>query len=196
MNILKSINNVKREENLQKFERFQSTLDFEINRDIKEILIGYNVAKPVRSFYKKENAEFDLNYLFGFSERAYEDFASNYETYSHRMPKEMFPIGNIDGGDLLCINKITGEVYYWFHEEDDWGLADNEKYPTKVGNNLNELLESLMESARSTKEEIERAKRGGGRKFISAIGLELLNKDRAKRGLPPLTMEEALANKK
>jgi hypothetical protein len=161
MNILKSINKVEREENLKKFEQFQSKLYFEINQNIKEILINYNVAEPLRTFYKKEKVEFNLNYLFGFSEKDYEDFINNYETYLQRMPKEIYTIGNIDGSDLLCINKITGEVYYWFHEEDDWGLEDNKKYPTKIGNNLNELLESLIESVEPTKEEIERAKREG-----------------------------------
>jgi hypothetical protein len=74
MNILKSINKIESEENLKKFEQLQSKLDFEITQDVKEVLIDYNVAKPLRTFYKKENVEFDLNYLFGFSERDYEDF--------------------------------------------------------------------------------------------------------------------------
>jgi hypothetical protein len=161
MNILKSINKRERAENLKKFEQFQGELDFEINRDIKEILIDYNVAKPLKTFYKKENVEFNLDYLFGFSKKDHEDFVHNHKTYLQRMLQEMYPIGTIDGGDLLCINKITGEVYYWFHEEDVWSLAGNKKYPTKVGNNLNELLESLIEPARPTEEEIERAKREG-----------------------------------
>ena len=99
------------------------------------------------------------------------------------------PIASVDGGDWLCINKITGKVYYWFHEENDWGLEGNNKYPTLVSENLNDFIEKLTPTPLPTKEEIKRAI-ASGKVTITPKSVELKNAMRAKEGLPPLTFEE------
>ena len=76
---------------------------------------------------RKKKLNFNLAYLLGFSNKEFENFKSVYTIYLKRMPENMLPIGIIDGGDLLCMDNKTGEVYYWFHEEDDWGFEGNKK---------------------------------------------------------------------
>lgn len=197
MNKLISLDRVDRGSNKEKLLSFENNFQLTINNVFADILINYNVAKPRLSFFKNNNGlEFNLNYFFGFSDDKLKDFTETYKSYLTRMPEEMIPLGAIDGGDLLCLNNETGEVYYWFHEENDWGLEGNTKYPTKVGLSLGDFLEALVPLEKPTDQEIERAKKEGQRLSISPIGLELLNKDRAKRGLPPLSMEEAMANKR
>jgi preprotein translocase subunit Sss1 len=195
MNILKSINPINRSENKGTFENIQNSLDFIINESFKNILLNYNVVKPLKTYYKNNGIEFNLNYFFGFSEKYYEDFMYNYKIYLGRMPEELYPIGSADGGNLVCINKETDEIYFWFHEEDDWGMEGIKKHPNKIARNINECLKYFIMAEKPTKEEIDRAKREGGRISITLIGLELLNNDRMKRGLKPLSMGEALENK-
>jgi len=101
----------------------------------------------------------------------------------------LMPIASVDGGDWLCINKITGKVYYWFHEENDWGLEGNNKYPTLVSENLNDFIAKLTPTPLPTKEEIKRAI-ASGKVTITPKYVELRNAMRAKEGLPPLTFEE------
>jgi hypothetical protein len=192
MNILKSINTINKIENEKTFENIQKGFEFIINESFKNILINYNAAKPLRTFYKNNAIEFNLNYFFGFSEKYYEDFMHNYKTYLERMPKELYPIGSADGGNIVCMNKGTDEIYFWFHEEDDWGMDGIEKYPNKIAKNINEFLEYLILAEKPTKEEIDRVMKEARRTFISPLGLELLNKARLKKGLKPLSMEEAL----
>lgn len=170
----------------------ENNLGFSLPEFFKEILKKYNVCKPKYSYYKEEKIEFNLNFLFGFSDSDYRDLLYEFNIYEGRMPNELFPIGSIDGGDLLCMNKNTNEIYYWFHEEDDWGIEGVSKWPTKVGNNINLFLDSLTASAEPTEAEIERVKKEGKIKKITPFALKLMNDSREKKGLPPLTMEEAL----
>lgn len=198
MNKLESINSVNIILNEQRLTTFQKVYGSLVHDDFREILINYNVAKPKLTYFKDKNlnVEFNLNCLLGFSEKEFQDFPSCYKIYLTRIPDEMLAIGSVDGGDLLCMHNESGEIYYWFHEENDWGIDGNHKYPIKVSSSLNDYLDLLVASELPTEEEIERAKKEGKRISITPIGLELLNKDRATRGLAPLTMKEALAGKR
>ncbi len=104
----------------------EKELGISLHLDYKNIVLNYNVSKPRNNFYKKDKVIFTLDYFFGFSTNKYEDFQENYKTYKGRMSEDLYPIGSVDGGDLLCINKTSGKVYYWFHEEDDWGLRSGQ----------------------------------------------------------------------
>lgn len=198
MNNIESLNIVDELSNEKKVNLFETEYGKKIHQSFREILVKYNVAKPRLTYYKDKisSIEFNLNYLFGFSEKEYQDFSSCYEIYLERIPDSMLAIGSVDGGDLLCMDNDSGEIYYWFHEEHDWGLEGNHQYPIKVSSSLENYLDMLVVSELPTKEEIEIAKKEGRRISITPIGLDLLNKDRATRGLAPLTMEEALANKR
>ena len=192
MNKLESLNEITQGLNEEKLSRFEKKYGNLVFSNFREILLKYNVVKPRLTYFKNRAIEFNLNYLLGFSEKKYEDFLDYYKSYITRIPNDMLVIGSVDGGDLLCMDNKSGEIYYWFHEANDWGLEGNKEYPTRVSSSLNSFLDSLIASELPTKEELERAQKEGKRVSISSIGLELLNKDRAKRGLPPLTMEEAL----
>ena len=41
-----------------------------------------------------------------------------YEMYKQQLPIELMPIGDIDGGNLLCMNRRNGYLYCWVHDED------------------------------------------------------------------------------
>jgi hypothetical protein len=173
----------------EKINELEHTIGTVLPSHFKDLLMQNNVCKPHKNHYKDKETEFTINYFLGFSESKNDDIIATYNDYEGRIPEELMPIASVDGGDWLCINKITGKVYYWFHEENDWGLEGNNKYPTLVSENLNDFIEKLTPTPLPTKEEIKRAI-ASGKVTITPKSVELRNAMRAKEGLPPLTFEE------
>lgn len=187
MNKIESINPVSKLENVEKLKEFEIH-HFQIPASFRDYLINYNVAKPRKSYYKKD-IEFNLNYLLGFSQHSYEDFIDTIKTYTNRIDENLFPIGSIDGGDLLCMDKKTEQIFYWNHEINDKGLEGNEEKATKIADTINEFLESLILSSEPTEYEIQKAIENAV-VTTTPKGVEIRNEQRKKKGLRPLTIEE------
>jgi len=190
MNTLESINTVDVKKNKENFSNLQKSIGFRIPNSFSSLLIEYSIVKPKLTLFKKNSIEFDVDYFFGFSEKNYEDFFNNYNSYLGRMPQELFPIASVDGGDLLCMDRKNGSIFYWFHEKDDWGLEENKERPAKVAENLNDFFKFLIESESPTELEIELAKKQAKIVKTTPIALKFKNEARAKKGLPPLKMED------
>lgn len=190
MNTLESLNTIDLEKNKDNLLSVQKKFGFNIPSSFSNLLTEYCVAKPKLTSFKKNNIKFDINYFFGFSEKSYQDFVWNYNTYLGRMPQEFFPIASANGGDLLCMDKQNENIFYWFHEKDDWGLEGNKERPVKVAENLNDFIEFLIEPESPTELEIELAKKQAKATKTTPIALKFKNEARAKKGLPPLKMED------
>lgn len=189
MNILRTSESLPSEVVEAKIKVLEQAINTVLPASLKALLMQYNVCKPHRNHYKNKKTEFTINKFLGFSANRYDDISTTYDTFIGRMPEELLPIASVDGGDLLCMNKETGYVYYWFHEEDDWGLEGNQKYPTLVSSDLNEFIEKLTFAPLPTQEEIARVM-AHGKVTLTPKGVELRNAMRPKEGLPPLSMEE------
>ena len=44
---------------------------------------------------------------------------SEYEAYREQLPEGFYPIAHIDGGNLLCMESKTGNIYTWLHDESE-----------------------------------------------------------------------------
>lgn len=69
INLLESLNSVNKDLNQEKLQSFEKEYKHTVSEDFREIRLNYNGAKPRLSCYKYQSVEFNLNYLFGFSER-------------------------------------------------------------------------------------------------------------------------------
>ena len=152
-------------------------------------ILTNNVCMSRLNHYKKKSVEFSIDYFLGFSSKKNYDIIHTIGVYEGRMPNELFPIAIVDGGDLLCMHKSTGNIYYWFHEEDDWGLEGNQKYPAQVGTDLNSFIDNLTTSPQPTQEEIRQVMKHGS-VTITPKYVEYRNNERKAEGLPPLSFEE------
>ena len=190
MSILKSLYRVDTDRNRKYFINLQNKLDFRIPTSFSDLLVKYNIPTPELTFFRKDTISFNIEYFFGFSIDENEDFFSNYRAYLNRIPQELFPIASVDGGDLLCMNKENEAIYYWFHEKDDWGLEGNEERPVKVADSLKELLEILIKPEGPTQSEIDAVKKQAKITKTTPTALKFKNEARAKKGLPPLTMDD------
>jgi len=154
---------------------------------------NYKVADLSGKSYNKDGVDFTIKYFLGFSSDRYKDLNYYQETFIGRIPDELFVIAAVDdGSNLLLMEKSGSNIYFWDHEMNDWGLEGNELWPIKVGKNLKSFIEELGNDSLPSDAEIALAKKEGKVTFVSPIGLQLLNDERAKSGLPPLSMEEVL----
>lgn len=46
-----------------------------------------------------------------------DNFFKVYETYAEQLPQGVYPMAEIDGGNLLCVEAATGQIYVWLHDE-------------------------------------------------------------------------------
>ena len=154
---------------------------------------NYKVADLSGKSYNKDGLQFTIVHFLGFSDDRYQDLNYYHETFIRRIPDELFVIASLDdGNNLLLMEKSGSNIYFWDHELNDWGLEGNKPWPIKVGENLKSFIEELGNDNLPSDAEIALAKKDGKVTFVSPIGLQLLNKEREKSGLPPLSMKEVL----
>ena len=58
---------------------------------------------------------YELVDFFGLR-KGYNNLEKKIEFYSEYLPFNLFPIGEIPGGDLFCMDKHNGKVYVWVHD--------------------------------------------------------------------------------
>lgn len=56
--------------------------------------------------------------------------------YRKQLPFGFIPIGDVDGGNLLCFNKTTGGIFIWFHDQQDTNIYI-------VNNNMYDFINSI-----------------------------------------------------
>lgn len=54
---------------------------------------------------------------FFFPLKGQDNIRDKYTTFKEQLPKELIPIAEMDGGNLICLNKVTNEIYSWVHDE-------------------------------------------------------------------------------
>ncbi|MEF9674216.1 SMI1/KNR4 family protein [Pseudomonas sp. PCH446] len=66
---------------------------------------------PVRD----EEGYIDLDIIYGLNSDSNNIFLKN-ETYTNQIDNNFCVFGESGSGDQYCLDKYTGEVYYWHHE--------------------------------------------------------------------------------
>jgi hypothetical protein len=98
----------------------------EIERDLqiafpaafREFLLSTNVAEPEANFFAvgKKERHGGLRVLFGLSSDPARDLRSQWRKHKARLPVHRLPIGDAEGGNLVCLNTKTGAIEFWDHE--------------------------------------------------------------------------------
>ncbi|MFV8847337.1 SMI1/KNR4 family protein [Serratia fonticola] len=78
---------------------FENGAKYAIDTNIPNISLGY----------------IDVIFLYGISDDD-NGLAYRINMYSSNIPSEYYPLGESSGGDQVCINKKTGEIFFWWHE--------------------------------------------------------------------------------
>ncbi len=119
--------------------------------DYKAFLLTDNnvSARPanVFDFYDEERKRQDssnIRFFTAGSGKAYENLELQYRTFDKRIPKGCLPLGDNDGGDLICLDlskKHWGTVWFWPHDSD----APEGSYigMSRIADSFAEFLEML-----------------------------------------------------
>ena len=110
--------------NEQEIARYTELTGMEISQEYLYILknytgvyvkeeYGFKAIKP-SPFAGTDGFEV-FNLFIGLSGR--DNFFKVYETYVEQLPKGVYPMAEIDGGNLLCVEAGTGKIYMWLHDE-------------------------------------------------------------------------------
>lgn len=102
----------------------ESHLKFEISAEYQYILERY-AGKYVQENYgfkglektplTDKNGYDSVSYFFPMNGK--DNVRDKYVTYKEQLPTELIPIAEMDGGNLLCLNRVTNEIYSWIHDE-------------------------------------------------------------------------------
>ncbi len=62
--------------------------------------------------------DFEIDSLYGLLNN--ENYLENkIQYYKNIIPDFLFPIGELAGGDLICMDKTCGKVYLWIHDDEN-----------------------------------------------------------------------------
>lgn len=105
-------------------KRFQEYFDYEVSTEYQYILERYT-GIYIRENYGFKSLEktpltdengFDaVSFFFPLKDR--NNIFAKYEMYKQQLPMNLIPIGELDGGNLLCLNRVTNGIYIWIHDE-------------------------------------------------------------------------------
>lgn len=83
--------------------------------------------------------------------------------YKEQLPNNFIPIGNVDGGNLLCQNKDNGYIYIWIHDRDEANCVFLVNY------SLVDFLQSIEKLPANKKEDLGIIRERFSNKFLQAL---------------------------
>lgn len=113
-----------------------------------EFLLHHNVAVPANPRFLALGEDFHVNHFLGVSPAAGEDCAAVLEFYGERLAPGHLPIADADGGNLVCMARDTGAIYFWDHERHDRSDdPDDDEPPVEVARSLTAFIDHLAAAA-------------------------------------------------
>lgn len=87
---------------------------------------NYGFIGKEKSPFADENGYESIMSFLGFNEK--DNLSSEIGTYNGQLPEGYLPIAHVDGGNLICIDRL-GKIYTWLHDEGEGSnlfLANND----------------------------------------------------------------------
>lgn len=133
---------------------FETAIGFSLPTDYRKFLLTYNGGEPVEGVFRCLDAEgaytgSSVRYFFSVSEKSIFSLAFNFNIYTEagRIAKEMLPIAEDAGGNLVLLavaGPNVGKVFFWDHEIE--ALVDDPasiEHLAIVANSFDEFCENL-----------------------------------------------------
>ncbi len=133
----------------------EKKLGFEFPSDYVKHLMEYNGGRCEPNLFSfEEDGKFTQSSVDWFL-ALYDGEFDNLETYFRdykidvkRMPTSFFPIAHDPGGNLICMDKIDGRIYFWNHEKEvDYFFVDDSERSNLyfIAENLDEFISNLSD---------------------------------------------------
>ena len=103
----------------------ESRLGVSLPAAYREFLLRNNVAVPESNSYDG-GQDIGVTSFFGISKNRLDDLIEQNQIFGWRMPENILAIADGPCGNLICLHLITGEVYWWDHEQEAAAFGDEE----------------------------------------------------------------------
>lgn len=106
-------------------EQLQEYFDLEVPAEYQYILErhtgiyireDYGFKSLEKTPLTDENGFDTMSFFFPLKDR--NSIFAVYEMYKQQLPVGLIPVGELDGGNLLCLNRVTNGIYVWIHDEE------------------------------------------------------------------------------
>lgn len=81
---------------------------------------GYEICSKYRSPMADENGTEPFMYFVALD--GDDNIFYTYEMYKEQLPDSYYPIALADGGNIICINGSSDDIYIWLHDEAQNGV--------------------------------------------------------------------------
>lgn len=109
---IKNIREIECKYNLKLLNEYIYFLQFYGNNYIKD---NYCFKPPISSSYIAKQDNYELDGIFGLYKNS-NNLEKEIEFYKDILPSNLFPIADLPGGDLVCMDKEERKIYFWFHD--------------------------------------------------------------------------------
>lgn len=99
---------------------------------------GAKFKSPLKLPKSDKQGFVDLVILYGTAEDSNNIFLAN-KMYQSQIGKDFYVFGESSGGDQFCINRQSGEVFYWHHEAKTYDLS-----MFKIASSISDFIEHLV----------------------------------------------------
>ena len=130
--------------------KYEQKWDVKLPSEYKEFLLKYNGGYPSPDAFaiKEIEDESTVDRFLSIDAGPHSNLDKYVNTYSGRIPKDLFPIAHDPGGNLICIGikgKNIRKIFFWDHEfEVDEGEPDYSNVHL-IADNLSHFLDELYE---------------------------------------------------
>jgi hypothetical protein len=142
-------------------EQFEGDQEVHLPEALRAILLGYRGAvifdigarfRPARrTLLEDDDGYHHLELLYGASSGP-NGIKEKNDTYSDQLPSSLLAFGEIPGGNLVCINRETGQVFIWHHEDD---TQDAAHYAAESVESLFAMLEPVSSQVATNKSKVD-----------------------------------------
>lgn len=127
--------------------QLEKELNFSFSGSFREILVNFGGAvifdnevrfKPIQETTLEDSSgKHGLEIIYGIAGDQ-NGIKEKNDTYREQLSDRFIAIGEAAGGNLICLERLSGRVFFWHHE-----ATANEKSLFLVAENMEEFLASL-----------------------------------------------------
>ena len=81
--------------------------------------------------------------FFGIGIERINDLKATYKVYKDRLPKGFIPIARTEGGNIVCLSRHNGSLFFWDHDIELLNEDIDFKYFIPIANNFVDFLNMI-----------------------------------------------------
>ena len=109
---------IKRLEDVNEIKKFEIQKGVKLPRDLRLCIIANNGGRPDRKVFDTTVSKGRM--IKKLLSLNYGDVENIWDAYNvmQQEDRDLIPFANDPGGNFICFNKDSGEIYLWLHETD------------------------------------------------------------------------------